>query len=83
MRSEQRTTVSIHARRTIVLCVAVLKNSCPESSGISVQIQMEWVSRMKWNHCPVSRGIGVQNALEYATKEAYGQLPLQDFNLLE
>jgi len=53
----------------LVLCVAVLKNSCPESSGISVQIQMEWVSRMKWNHCPVSRGIGVQFALEYSRKK--------------
>ncbi|MFT5730868.1 MAG: hypothetical protein ACI8PB_005058, partial [Desulforhopalus sp.] len=42
------------------------KNSCPESSGMSVQIQMEWVSGMKWNHRPVSRGIGVQIALEYA-----------------
>ncbi|MFT5731308.1 MAG: hypothetical protein ACI8PB_005508, partial [Desulforhopalus sp.] len=42
-------------------------NSCPESSGMSVQIQMEWVSGMKWNHRPVSRGIGVQIALEYAS----------------
>ena len=52
----------------LVLCVAVLKNSCPNSTGFSVQIQMEWVSEMKWNHCPDSRGIGVQNALEYAVR---------------
>jgi len=41
----------------LVLCVAVLKNSCPESSGMSVQIQMEWVSSFTWNRCPECSGI--------------------------
>ena len=43
-----------------------LQNCCPVSSGITVRIQMEWLSGMEWNHCPLSRGMGVRIALEYS-----------------
>ncbi len=39
---------------------------CPEWTGISVRIQMEILSGMKWNGCPESNGISVRNGLEYA-----------------
>ncbi len=39
---------------------------CPEWTGISVQIQMESLSGMKWIGCPESNGITVRIGLEYA-----------------
>ncbi len=67
----------------IVLYVAVLENSCPESSGITVQNQMELVSRLKWNHCPESNGIGVRIALEYAGKRKKSVLTYKEYEQIK
>jgi len=66
----------------LALCVAYFKkllsgfkwNNCPDSSGITVQNQMESVSRITWNRCPESRGIGVRFALEFAPQTIQWQI---------
>ena len=43
-----------------------LKMDCPDSIGMGVRNESEWVSGMDWNHCPESIGMGVRNGAEYA-----------------
>ena len=50
-----------------------LKMDCPDSIGMGVRNESEWVSGMDWNHCPEWIGMGVRNGAEYAHKKApYG-----------
>jgi len=41
-----------------------LKMDCPDSIGMGVRNESEWVSGMDWNHCPEWIGMGVRNGLE-------------------
>jgi len=50
----------------LVLCVATLLNSWPDSSGITGRDRVESVAGMKWNHWPGSRGMRGRDRLEFA-----------------
>ena len=48
------------------LIIQITQKGCPDSIGMGVRNESEWVSGMDWNHCPEWIGMGVRNASEYA-----------------